>query len=107
MHGGYTGSGYADYANARGDYVEWTFNNPAAAERTLVFRYASGAVSNRPLELRVNGTVLSTGISFASTGAWTTWREVSVRVVLAAGTTRVRLTSVGFNGPNIDSMEVR
>jgi uncharacterized delta-60 repeat protein len=105
MHGGYTGTGYADYANARGDYVEWTFNTPAA-ERMLTFRYASGAVSNRPLELRVNGVVLSEGLTFVATGGWATWRDTSVRVQLAAGTTRVRLTSVGFNGPNIDSLTI-
>ena len=107
LNAGYTGAGYADYANLAGDYVEWSFTMPAAAERSLAFRYASGAISDRPLELRLNSNVLVPRLSFVSTGGWGAWSEVSVRVQLAAGTNRVRLTTVGFNGPNIDSMTVR
>jgi len=45
---GYTGTGYADYAHARGDSVEFTFNAPAAGPRTLSFRYANGGTADRP-----------------------------------------------------------
>jgi hypothetical protein len=106
-HAGHTGTGYADYDNPSGDWVEWGFDHTGGAGRTLTFRYANGSLSDRPLELRVNGQVASPRLSFAPTGSWTTWREVSVTVDLAAGTNRVRLTSVGNSGPNVDVLTVR
>jgi glucose/arabinose dehydrogenase len=104
-NGGYTGSGYADYVNASGDYVQWTVTASASGTRMLEFRYAlSGA--NRPLELRVNGVAVGT-VPFLNTGGWTTWRVSGVAVPLNAGANTVRLTAVGSSGPNVDSLTVR
>jgi uncharacterized delta-60 repeat protein len=104
---GYTGSGYADYNASSGGYVEFTFDNASGAgPRTLTFRYANGGSSDRPLELKVNGVVVQSRLSFPPTGAWTTWRTVSVTVQLAAGVNRIRLTTVGSNGGNLDSLTV-
>ena len=103
---GYTGTGYADFNAARGDYVEWTYDATSAGQRTLTFRYANGGATDRPLELRINGAVVTPSLSFAPTGAWTTWRTVTVTVTLAAGTNRIRLTSIGSNGGNIDSLRI-
>ena len=106
-NGGYTGTGYADYAAATGAYVEFTFDNTSAAgARTLVFRYANGSSAGRPLELRVNGAVVQSSLSFPPTGAWGTWKTVSVSVQLAAGVNRIRLTSIGFSGGNLDSLTI-
>jgi uncharacterized delta-60 repeat protein len=100
---GYTGTGYADYANASGDWVEWTVN--ATGWHTLRFRYANGGTSDRPLSLSINGEVAIDRLSFAPMGSWSTWSTVAVQIFLS-GTSTVRLTSIGFNGPNIDSLTV-
>jgi hypothetical protein len=104
---GFTGSGYADFVGTTGEYLEWTVNSATARTATLEFRYANGTATDRPLELRVNGSVLNSRLSFIGTGAWTTWRNVSVTVSLQAGSNTIRLTSVGFSGANIDSMTIR
>jgi uncharacterized delta-60 repeat protein len=105
-HAGYSGSGYADYANSTGDWIEFVVQAAQAGTRTATFRYANGAASARPLELQVNGAVVNPRLSFGPTGSWSTWREVTAQVQLVAGANRIRLTSIGFNGPNIDSMTV-
>ena len=104
---GFTGTGYGDFVGASGEWIEWTVNSATARTATLDFRYANGSTGDRPLELRLNGTVLNSRLSFVGTGSWTTWRTVSVTVNLQAGTNRIRLTSVGSSGANIDSLTVR
>jgi hypothetical protein len=104
---GFTGSGYADFIGASGEWIEWTVNSTTARTATLDFRYASGSTADRPLELRLNGSVLKSRLSFVGTGSWTTWRTVSVTVNLQAGTNKIRLTSVGSSGANVDSLTVR
>jgi hypothetical protein len=104
---GFTGSGYADFVGLSGEFLEWTVNSTTARTATLEFRYANGTSSDRPLELRLNGSVLNSRLSFATTGAWTTWKTVRITVNLQAGANKVRLTSVGASGANIDSITVR
>jgi uncharacterized delta-60 repeat protein len=106
MNPGYTGTGYADFANADGDLLVWSFDSPSAGRRTLTFRYANGALSDRPLQLMVNNVVINDRLSFVSTGSWSTWGTVQVEVDLNAGWNWVRLMSVGNNGGNIDSLTV-
>jgi hypothetical protein len=103
---GYTGSGYADFQHASGDSVEFTLDAPAAGNYRLDFRYANGAAADRPLELKVNGVVAQARLPFTPTGAWSTWAVSPATVALSAGENRVRLTSVGSNGPNLDSLTV-
>jgi uncharacterized delta-60 repeat protein len=102
---GYTGTGFVDFLHGTDDSIEWSFDN-AGGGRTLTFRYANGSTADRPLELRVNGQVINPRLSFAPTGGWSVWREVGVTVDLAAGINRVKLTSVGNNGANIDVLKV-
>ena len=104
--GGYSGSGFVDYKNASGDWVQWTTGVLEEGEKTLTFRYANGAGSARPLELSVNGGVVIPRLVFESTGSWTNWQTVSVTVRLSAGDNAIRLTAVGSSGPNIDRMRV-
>jgi hypothetical protein len=104
---GYTGTGFADYQHAKGDSVEFTYTAPRAGDYVLGFRYANGSNSDRPLELKVNGAVALRSQSFAPTGSWRTWGLASPTVALAAGVNRIRLTSTGSNGPNLDSLTVQ
>ncbi|MFB7225885.1 carbohydrate-binding protein [Streptomyces sp. NPDC056227] len=101
---GYTGTGFADYQHADGDYVEWTVQAPAAGTYTLQFRYANGS-ADRPLGISVNGG--NTGnLSFPSTGSWNNWSQARLTTTLHAGTNTVRATAVGANGANIDWLGV-
>jgi hypothetical protein len=104
---GFTGTGYADFVGLSGEFLEWTVNSTTARTATLEFRYANGTASDRPLKLRVNGSVLNDRLSFVGTGSWTTWKAVSVTVTLQAGANKIRLTSMGASGANIDSLTVR
>ena len=103
---GYEGDGYVDFVNASGDSVEWTNVNANAAGTYLVyFRYANGG-SDRPLELRVNGAVINPRMSFPGTGSWYDWNNAAAQVPLRAGANTIKLTAVGSNGANIDSLIV-
>ena len=102
---GYTGTGYADYQNASGDYVQWTVQVPTAATYILEFRYANGGTGSRPLDITVNGSDAGT-TPFAPTGSWTTWDVQPVTVVLQAGSNTVRATATGENGGNSDYLGI-
>lgn len=104
-HAGYTGTGFVNYVNEAGSYVEWALPSTAGGNpTTLTFRYANGTAADRPTSVSVNGAVVAT-VAFPPTGAWTTWRTVSVNVVLPGTAARVRATATGATGgPNIDSL---
>ncbi|XEC93009.1 CBM35 domain-containing protein [Paenibacillus tarimensis] len=98
----YSGTGYVDYVNASGDYVEWTVNASAAGTYTLTFGYVNGSTSDRPLEIKVNGNVVDSSLSFPPTGDWSTISTVSVTASLNAGDNTVRATAIGYSGGNVD-----
>ncbi|MEV7090455.1 CBM35 domain-containing protein [Streptomyces sp. NPDC093085] len=100
-NGGYTGSGYVDYQHDRDDYVEWTVQAPSAGTYTLMFRYANGNSSDRPLAVSVNGASPTT-LPFATSGSWTAWILQGATVTLKAGANTVRATATGASGGNID-----
>lgn len=102
---GYNGSGFLDFTNNTGDYIKWTVAVPAAGDYELSFRYALPSGS-RPLELKVNGTLVVASLPFPSTTSWTTWRNVISNQPLKAGVNEIQLTSNGANGGNIDELVV-
>ncbi len=101
---GYTGTGFVDYIYTMGGFVEWTVNATTAGSFSQQFRYANGGTTNRPLQLKVNGTVVAASLSFSPTGGWTTWSVASSTANLIAGTNKIRLTTTGSSGPNIDNL---
>jgi hypothetical protein len=103
---GYTGSGFADYQHASGDFVEWTVTAPAAGDHLLTFRYANGSTSSRPLAIAVNGAVVQAGLAFPGTGSWTSWKTVALSAKLIAGVNAIRATATGTSGANIDNLVV-
>jgi chitinase len=106
-HAGYTGTGFVNYNNLVGSYVQWTVNVAAAGSATLTFRYANGTTTNRPMDITVNGALAADEKAFNGTGAWTNWQETSVTVSLPAGTSTVRATATTANGgPNVDRLTV-
>ncbi|MBD0258422.1 MAG: carbohydrate-binding protein, partial [Cytophagales bacterium] len=106
LHPGFTGTGFVDYLNPVGDYVEWTFDQADSGNVTLNFRYANGGTEARSLLLSVDGTTVQEQLSFPVTADWSRWSVVKVPVTLAAGSRKVRLSANGTSGPNLDYLEV-
>ncbi|MGW1780462.1 PQQ-dependent sugar dehydrogenase [Streptomyces sp. NPDC002143] len=106
-HAGYTGTGFVDYTNVKGSYVEFTVSAAAAGTSSLTFRYANGTAVDRPMDISVGGTVVASGVSFPATADWDTWVTKSVDVRLAAGSHKIRATATTENGgPNLDRISV-
>ncbi|MHC4906318.1 MAG: alpha-glucuronidase family glycosyl hydrolase [Planctomycetota bacterium] len=104
---GYTGTGYADYANASDDYVEWTVDVASGGDYDLLFRYALSDAAGRPLEIQVNGNVVASSLGFPDTGGWSTWGMTApLSVTLDAGANTVRATAIGSSGGNVDHLQV-
>ncbi|MEV0347572.1 PQQ-dependent sugar dehydrogenase [Nonomuraea sp. NPDC050680] len=106
-HEGYTGSGFVNYDNVAGSYVEFAVSAASAGPQTLTFRFANGTTVDRPMSVTVNGTSIAAGQSFPGTGAWTTWQEISLNATLNAGANTIRATGTTANGgPNLDRLRV-
>ena len=105
-HPGYSGSGFADYGNAIGQTITWTFDAAHAGTHRIAFRYANGATDSRPLAIRVNGSVVSTP-GFGPSGGWSAWAYTPpLDVQLAKGPNIISLTSTVPTGPNVDHLAV-
>ncbi|HXT11579.1 MAG TPA: glycoside hydrolase family 98 domain-containing protein, partial [Candidatus Angelobacter sp.] len=106
-NGGYTGTGYADYANNNNDYVEFALNANSAGSYPITFRYANGGTTDRPLQLSVNGVTVAASLSFPPTGGWTAWLYTATNsATFNAGLNKVRITATGSSGANVDHMLV-
>lgn len=106
-HTGFTGSGFVNYSNVRGGYVEWTVNAATAANATLAIRYANGTTTNRPMDITVNGTVVSAGQAFNPTANWDTWVTSSLTIPLKSGANTIRATATtASGGPNVDKIKI-
>lgn len=106
LNAGFSGTGYVDYVNASNDYIEWTVNPSLAGTYNLRFRYANAGTTNRPLQLKINGTTIISSLAFAPTGAWSNWNITNANANLLAGTNKIRLTAIGSSGPNMDNLTV-
>ncbi|MGW2854371.1 PQQ-dependent sugar dehydrogenase, partial [Streptomyces sp. NPDC001215] len=106
-HTGYTGTGFVDYTNVKGSYVEFSVSASAAGASALTLRFANGTSTDRPMDHSVNGTVVASGVSFPATADWNTWATKTVDVPLTAGTNKIRATATTANGgPNLDRVSV-
>lgn len=107
VHAGFTGTGYVDYGNAVGGYVQFAVHAAAAGRADLVLRYANGGTADQPMNITVNGVNVGDQVSFPGTGSWTGWRTVTVSAALALGANTVRATaSSPAGGPDLDSLTV-
>jgi hypothetical protein len=104
---GYTGSGYVDFQNASGDYVDAMITVPVTTVYTLEYRYANGGAADCPLEISSNSTLAYAGLGFPPTGGWTNWSTTSVRIFLRAGDNHIRARAIGSNGANLDWVSLR
>jgi alpha-L-fucosidase len=107
-HTGFSGTGFVNTGNAVSAYVEWTVNAASAGNATAVLHYSNGTTVNRPMDVSVNGTVVSAGRAFNGTANWDTWADSTLTVPLNAGTNTIRVTATTANGaPNLDYLEVQ
>jgi polygalacturonase len=103
---GFSGTGFVNLDNGAGTYAEWAVNAAEAGAATLRFGYANGTTADRPMDIAVNGTPV-TSLTFGPTGAWTTWQTANVPVQLNAGANTVRATgTTALSGPNLDYLEL-
>ncbi len=103
-HAGFSGTGFVNYDNVTGSYVEYTITADQGGEHDLTFRYANGTTVDRPVSVTVDGAGAQT-VSFPGTGAWTTWQTRTAKVTLHAGSNKIRATATTANGgPNADKL---
>jgi hypothetical protein len=106
-HLNFSGTGFVNLDNQVGGYVEFTVAAASAGTATLTVRYANGTTTNRPMDVAVNGTVVSAGRAFNGTGNWDTWANSTVTAPVNAGANKVRLTSTTVDGgPNLDYLDL-
>ncbi|MCT9930252.1 carbohydrate-binding protein [Planotetraspora sp. A-T 1434] len=106
-HLGYSGTGFVDYTNVAGSYVQWAVNAPTAGQYNIKLRYANGTTVDRPEDVTVNGNLVANDLSFPPTANWDTWATKTITATLNAGTNLIRATGVTANGgPNTDYIEV-
>jgi exo-1,4-beta-D-glucosaminidase len=106
-HLGFSGTGFVNYDNLVGSYVQWTVNAASAGTAKLTFRYANGTTTNRPMDITVNGALVSDELAFNGTTNWDTWGTVTITAMLNAGVNTIRATATTANGgPNVDALDV-
>ncbi len=106
-HNGYTGTGFVDYTNETGSYVEWTVYMAQPGNQTLSFRYANGTTDNRSTDIYVNGSRVVSNLAFNGTGAWNSWSTQTATVYLTSGSNTIRATATTSNGgPNVDYLQI-
>ncbi|MFI2370785.1 cellulase family glycosylhydrolase [Streptomyces sp. NPDC018833] len=106
-HAGYTGTGFVNYENMEGSYVQWSVNAAQAGRATLTLRFANGTTTNRPMDILVNGALAADERAFGGTGSWSSWSTATVTADLKAGTNTIRATATTANGgPNVDHLAV-
>ncbi|HEV2784350.1 MAG TPA: discoidin domain-containing protein [Actinophytocola sp.] len=106
-HTGFTGTGFCNLTNAVGSVAEWTVPATTAGSTAVTLRFANGTTANRPMDITVNGALVSDELAFDPTGAWTNWGTATITVPLNAGDNTIRATStVATGGPNLDHLAV-
>ncbi len=106
-YAGFTGIGYVDYQNEIGSSVEFTLNMDESSYKLIGFRYANGSENNNSAEIKVNGEVINSALSFNPTGEWTDWRYQTIQINLKPGNNVIKATSTtNDGGPNLDHLAV-
>jgi unsaturated rhamnogalacturonyl hydrolase len=107
-HQGYTGTGFVNLTNEAGTYLELTLSIPGTGKYDLSIRFANGTSSNRPCEIRFDGTVLYEQFDFPPTSDWSSWEYSEVIPLdLIAGNYPLRITgTTSSSAPNIDHLKL-
>ena len=104
---GFTGTGFVNYDNEIGSYVEWEVSSNATGKTTITIQYSNGTDQDRAMEITINGKVVASNLAFNGTGSWETWEAQHLEIELQQGTNTIRATSIiASGGPNIDYLQV-
>jgi cellulose 1,4-beta-cellobiosidase len=102
---GFNGTGFANFPTTGGYLQFGSVNGGIGGAGTLSVRYALGITNSRTGQLVINGA--TNGITFTTSGAWTTWTNKPISLALGAGTTNViRFQSNGADLGNVDEITV-
>ena len=93
-----------DFTHSTGEWIEWKVSSETARSEKITFIYA--CIPDCPLELKVNGMVLESMLSFPATSSWTDWQRLEINVQLIEGDNTVRITTIGYNGGIFDALIV-
>jgi len=104
-HKGFTGKGFTNFTHRSGGTIEWEISVGADARYRLVFRYALGGGTRR-LRVSVDDKTIEKAAPFAHTKSWSKWGTKAFEVELKSGKHKVRTTSIGDDGPNVDNLTV-
>lgn len=105
LHAGFHSTGYINFSLDGGSATISNVDGGTGGAKTLVIRYALGKPARTGL-LVVNGA--NTGITFSTTGDWTSWNTQTVPVTLKSGATNtIVLKSNGQDLANIDEITVK
>lgn len=102
---GHSGSGYVDFGAKSGESIEWNTKVEDEGKYLLRFRYAlpGGA---RPLKVELNGKTIAERGDFADSGHWENWKDADFPVTLQKGNQTIKISSIGYSGPNIDFLSL-
>lgn len=102
---GFKGTSYLNVDNAIGTKIVLSINAASSGNKTISFRYANGGSADRPATIKVDGTALSSTLSFPSTGEFTTYKAVDLTLNLSSGSHFIELASATADGlANIDQI---
>ncbi len=107
IHGGASGKAYVDFILRKGASIRWRVAVPESGTYTLGLRFAL-ASGVRPLRLEVDGKPFRRRMNFKSTGGWSKWTLRRIGGVrLTKGVHTIGAVTLGWDGPNIDYLELR
>lgn len=102
---GFVGEGYANVDNEVGSFVTYGLTAAKAGKYTLYVRFANGTADARDFSVSIGETILVEKGSMEGSGAWTTYKTMSIEVELPAGYSELKFTSLGAKGmANIDML---
>ena len=105
-NGGFNGTGYVNFATDGESIVEIPVNVTVAGTYIVTLRYALGKDETRQLSFSSENTEAQV-LSFGTTGDWTTWETMDVKLELAAGENVIKVSTVSGDGPNLDQVTLR
>ena len=103
-HAGYTGTGFVDHFDAKGDFVEFSVDLAEAGDYSFLIRYANAGGYYASAKGFFDGVFEATAV-FPSLASWDEWSTSEVGKYLTAGTHTVRI-AYNNHAINIDSLTV-
>ena len=105
IHAGYLGTGYVNLGLNAGTLTFTGVDGNGGGSKTLALRYALGGAASRAGNIVVNG--VSTPLTLAPTGAWTTWSTLNVAITLNNNNTNtIGFATTGNDFGNVDQITV-